>query len=98
MKFYDIDNGNKVLTIHRMTLRKERGKNKYEAFAILPGFNQEVPENSEINDAFWEPWEVNEDLFDCIFGPITMMCRRITSGHMILGRDVRVIMSRILNS
>ena len=56
LKLYeDIDNGNKVLTIHRMALRKERGNNKYEAIAILPGINQEIPEKSEINDAFWEP-------------------------------------------
>ena len=50
-----------------MALRKERGKNKYEAFAILPGFNHEIPDNSEINSPFCEPWEVNEDLFDCIW-------------------------------
>ena len=57
LKLYDMDNGN----------RKERGNNKYEAFAIHPGFNHEFPDESEINDSFWEPWEVNEDLFDCIW-------------------------------
>ena len=66
LKFYDINNGNKVLTIHKMALQKERGNNKYEAFAIHPGFNHKIPDESEINDSFWEPWEVNEDLFDCI--------------------------------
>ena len=66
LKLYDIDNGNTVLTIHRMALRKERGNNKYDVFAILPGFNHELPDDSEVNDDYWQPWEVNEDLFDCI--------------------------------
>ena len=66
LKLYDIDNGNTVLTIHRMALRKERGNNKYDVFAILPGFNHEHPDDSEVNDDYWQPWEVNEDLFDCM--------------------------------
>jgi hypothetical protein len=32
------------------------------------------------------------------FGPITMMCRKITSRRMILGMDARVILSRISTS
>jgi hypothetical protein len=67
LKLYDIDNDNMLLTIHRMALQKERGNNKYEAFAIHPGFNHKFPDESEINDSFCEPWEVNEDLFDCIW-------------------------------
>ena len=38
----------------------------YDVFAILPGFNHEHPDDSEVNDDYWQPWEVNEDLFDCM--------------------------------
>ena len=69
LKFYDIDSDdNKVMTAHRMVFRKERGDNRYDVFAIMPGFNHELPDDSPDNDAFWQPWEVNEDLFDCMRG------------------------------
>ena len=67
LKFYDIDSAdNRVMTAHRMVFRKERGQNTYDVFATMPGFNVELPDDSPENDAFWQPWEVNEDLFDCL--------------------------------
>ena len=66
LKFYDIDSDNRVMTARRMVFRKERGTNTYDVFATLPGFSVEFPDDSVENDAFWQPWEVNEDLFDCL--------------------------------
>ncbi len=68
LKFYDIDlDDNKVMTVHRMVFWKERAKNRYNVFRIMPGFNHELPDDSAQNDAYWQPWEVNKDLFDCIW-------------------------------
>jgi hypothetical protein len=66
LKFYDIDSDNRVMTARRMVFRKERGTNTYDVFATLPGFSVEFPDDSVENDVFWQPWEVNEDLFDCL--------------------------------
>ena len=41
--------------------------NTYDVFATMPGFNVELHDDSLENDAFWQPWEVNEDLFDCLW-------------------------------
>ena len=93
LKFYDIDSDDsKVMTVHRMVFRKERGQNTYDIFAIMPGFNVELPDDSPENDVFWQPWEVNEDLFDCLGAYYQ---GRITSRHKTLGRDVIVILSRL---
>ena len=35
-------------------------------FATMPGFNCELPHEYGANDPYWQPWEVNEDLFDCM--------------------------------
>ena len=67
LEVYDIDSDdNRVMTARRMVFRKERGQNTYDVFATMPGFNVELPDDSPENDAFWQPWEVNEDLFDCL--------------------------------
>jgi hypothetical protein len=66
LKFFDADNDNRIMTIHKMAFRKERGRNRYDIFAIMDGFNLELPDQCEENDPYWQPWEVNEDLFDCI--------------------------------
>ncbi len=55
-----------MMTVHRMVFRKERGQNTYDIFAIMPGFNVKLPDGSPENDAFWQPWQDNEDLFDCL--------------------------------
>ena len=34
--------------------------------AIMMGSNHEFPNDSADSDACWQPWEVNEDLFDCL--------------------------------
>jgi hypothetical protein len=53
LKFYDIDwDNNKVMIIHRMGFRKERGKNKCDVFAIVLGFNVKFPNDSPNNGAF----------------------------------------------
>ena len=67
LKFYDIDSeDNKLLTVHMMVFGKEHAKNRYDIFGIIPGFNHNLPVDSVQNDPYWQPWEVNEDLFDCI--------------------------------
>ncbi len=32
----------------------------------MPGFKHDLPDDSVQNDPYWQPGEVNEDLFDCI--------------------------------
>ena len=49
-----------------MVFRKECAKNRYNVCGIMPGFNHDLPDDSVQNDPYWQPWEVNEDLFDCI--------------------------------
>jgi len=36
----------------------------YHVFATMDGFNDVLKDEDEENDAYWQPWEVNEDLFD----------------------------------
>ena len=66
LKFCDIDSNNRVMTIFKMVFVKKRGDNAYHVFATLPGFNSELPHEYGANDPYWQPWEVNEDLFDCM--------------------------------
>jgi hypothetical protein len=66
LKFLDIDDNNKVLTVHKMIFQKQRGNNAYLVFATMDGFNDKLKDGNDANDAYWEPWEVNEDLFDCM--------------------------------
>jgi len=58
--------GLKLLTVHRMVFWKERAKNRYNVFGIMSGFNHDLPDDSVQNHPYWQPWEVNKDLFDCI--------------------------------
>ena len=32
----------------------------------MPDFNCELPDDDKANDAYWQLWEINEDLFDCM--------------------------------
>ncbi len=66
MKFVDIDENNRVMTAHKMIFQKQRGNNAYHVFATMDGFNDLLKDEDEANDAYWQPWEVNEDLFDCM--------------------------------
>jgi hypothetical protein len=52
--------------VHRMVFWKECAKSRYDVFGIMPGFNHDLPDDSVKNDPYWQPWEVNKDLFDCI--------------------------------
>jgi hypothetical protein len=54
------------MTIFKMVFVKQRGNNAYHVFATIPGFNSELPHEYGANDPYWQPWEVNEDLFDCM--------------------------------
>jgi hypothetical protein len=49
-----------------MTFQKKRGNNLFHVFATMDGFNDVLKDEDEANDAYWQPWEVNEDLFDCM--------------------------------
>ena len=66
LKFFDIDNDNKVMTVHKMVFSKRRGNNAYNVFATMDGFNCQLNDLHDANDSYWQPWEVNEDLFDCM--------------------------------
>ncbi len=67
LKFVDFDEeNNKVMTVHKMIFQKKRGNNLYHVFATMDGFNYELKDEDEENDTYWERWEVNEDLFDCM--------------------------------
>ena len=66
LKFFDIDENNRVMTVHKMIFQKKRGNNLYHVFATMDGFNDVLKDEDEENDAYWQPWEVNEDLFDCM--------------------------------
>jgi hypothetical protein len=99
------DGNNNDSTKTTMTMMTTMAMNRYDVFAVMPGFIHELPNCSPDNNAFWQPWEVNKDLFDCmreycqdviVCGSIVRMCRRITSRHMTLGRDVIMILSRLL--
>ena len=66
LKFCDIDNDNKVMTVHKMIFTKRRGNNAYHVFATMDGFNCQLSNEHDANDPYWQPWEVNNDLFDCM--------------------------------
>ena len=66
LKFLDIDNDNKVMTVHKMIFWKRRGNSAYNVFATMDGFNFQLNDLHDANDSYWQPWEVNEDLFDCM--------------------------------
>ena len=67
LTFFDTDNENRIMTIHKMAFRKERWRNRYDIFTIMAGFNHKLPDDCAENDPYWQPWGVNEDLFDCIW-------------------------------
>ena len=66
LKFFDIDDNNRVMTVHKMIFQKKRGNNLYHVFATMDGFNDMLKDEDPANDLYWQPWEVNEDLFDCM--------------------------------
>jgi len=64
LKFCDIDEGNRVMTVIKMVFVKQRGKNAYHAFATLPGYDPTIGDHDKANDPYWQPWEINEDFHD----------------------------------
>ncbi len=54
------------MTVHKMIFQKQRGNNVYHVFAVMEGFNVLLKDEDEANDEYWQPWEVNEDLFVCM--------------------------------
>ena len=32
----------------------------------MDGFNCQLKDEHDANDSYWQPWEINEDLFDCM--------------------------------
>jgi hypothetical protein len=66
LKFWDIDNDNKIMTVHKMLFAKRRGNNAYHVFATMDGFNCQLKDEHDANDSYWQPWEVDEDLFECM--------------------------------
>ena len=43
LKFFDIDENNTVMTVHKMIFQKKRGNNLYHVFATSNGFNDLLP-------------------------------------------------------
>jgi len=66
LQFLDINENNMEMTVHKMISQKRRGDNAYHVFAMMDGFNDKLQDDDEANDAYWQPWEINEDLFDCM--------------------------------
>ncbi len=66
LQFLDINENNMEMTVHKMISQKRRGDNAYHVFAMMDGFNDKLQDDDEANDAHWQPWEINEDLFDCM--------------------------------
>ena len=66
LKFFDIHENNRVMTAHKMIFQKKHGNNAYHVFATMDGFNDLLKDEDEANDAYWQPWKVNEDLFGCM--------------------------------
>ena len=55
------------MTVHKIIFAKQRGNNGYQVFATLPGYNPNIGDNKDANDPFWQPWLINEDLYECIW-------------------------------
>jgi hypothetical protein len=66
LKLCDIDEGNRVMTVTKIIFEKQRGKNAYHVFTTLPGYDPAIGDNEEANDPYWQQWEINEDLHDCM--------------------------------
>jgi hypothetical protein len=66
IEIFDIDNNNRVMTVHKMIFQKKCGNNAYHVFATMEGFNDQLKDEDDANNPYWQPWEVNEDLFDCM--------------------------------
>ena len=55
MKFCDIDEDIRVMTVHKMVFVKQRGNNEYRVFATLPGYNSNIGDHEPANDPYWMP-------------------------------------------
>jgi hypothetical protein len=54
------------MTAHKIIFQKRHDNNVYHVFAMMDWFNDLLKDKDEVNDAYWQPWEVNENLFDCM--------------------------------
>ena len=52
--------------VTKIISEKRRGKNNYHVFTTLPGYDPTIGDNEEANDPYWQQWEINEDLHDCM--------------------------------
>ena len=66
LKFFDIDQNNRVITVHKMVFVKQRVNNSYHVFAAFPGYDPNIGDHDKPHYPYWQPWEINEDLFDCM--------------------------------
>jgi hypothetical protein len=55
LKLCDIDERNRVMTVHKIVFVKQHGNNEYQVFATLPGYNPNIGDNEDANDPFWPP-------------------------------------------
>ncbi len=62
-----MDENNRVMTAHKMIFQKRRGNNAHHVFAVIDGFNVLLKVEDDAHDEYWQLWEVNEDLFDCMW-------------------------------
>jgi hypothetical protein len=54
------------MTVTKIIFEKQRGKNAYHVFTTLPGYDPTIGDNEEANDPYWQQWEINKDLHDCM--------------------------------
>ena len=62
-----MDENIRVMTAHKMIFQKRCGNNAYHVFAVMDGFNVLLKDEDDAHGEYWQLWEVNEDLFDCMW-------------------------------
>ena len=92
------------MTVTKMVFVKQRGKNAYHAFATLPGYDPTFGDHDKANDPYWQPWEINKDLHDCMRTYYEteegkgLMSRYSTKGMIVRARKSRLDLVLIVMS
>ena len=47
LKFCEIDEGNRVMTVHKIIFVKQCGNHEYQVFATLPGYSPNIGDHEE---------------------------------------------------
>jgi hypothetical protein len=95
LKFLGMDKDNQIMTVHKLYFQKECGQNKCVVFAMMDGLNDQLADRDIANDAYWQLWEVNKDLFDCLGSIKNIKGMKRMSSVMNKGGGVRVKRRRV---